>query len=540
MSRKLLPLLFLVLILVTVSACSALVAQQETGTVQPVAQPTEEVLPVDVPAGPGGQPPEDAAGLLPLEVGHVGVEIGVGSPIPVTAQIAGAWPTLCAQIGELSMVREGNQFHVTLMANPGPDDCPPDNVGLPFSMGLPINGTGGLAEGEYTVTVNGVSATFQVPLTPTVPVDPDTGAPVDTPPEGGDPGAVASFCSDVPRPAVLLFVPGLGYLVTDPASGAQCELGLDGDAPGRVQAAGDALYWSRLEGETYVVRQMVQDGQVSELSFAAADLQEAMAFHTFVVSEDGSRIAWAYGGPPAGQSSGPPVSQLWVASIGGEDAVSPLPAYESGDLHQRALVPVRFSSDNSTLYYTVQPMGLGGSWASFVGRYDNLYALRLNSDAEPTLIFDCAEHDQLLCIGDFYELDGQVSALAYVDEGNVVIQNGEGQVLNTLTPEAEYVGYPTFGPGGELVFYSADLSDEAPVPQQASLHRVAPPTAPAETPLSDPGLLTPQGWLDATHVIVAYTDGSESWGTAIVGLDGSLQVLDAHANAGFTDVVPAP
>ncbi|HSM58540.1 MAG TPA: hypothetical protein VK879_20465 [Candidatus Sulfomarinibacteraceae bacterium] len=540
MFRKLLPFLLLVVLLAALSACGSLITSSDTGTPEPILQPTEEVLPVDVPAGPGGLPPEDAVGLQPIEVGHVGVEIGVGSPIPVTAQIAGTWPTLCAQIGEISMVREGNQFHVTLMANPGPDDCPPDNMGLPFGMGLPINATGDLADGEYTVTVNGVSATFQVPLTPTVPVDPDTGAPVDTPPEGGEPGAVASFCSDVPRPAVILLEYGLGYLVADPVSGAECELGLGGDAPGQVQAAGEALYWSRLEGGTYVVRRMVQDGQVSELSFAAADMQEAMAFHTFIVSGDGSRIAWAYGGPPAGQSSGAPISQLWVASVDGEDVVSPLPAYESGDVHQRGLTPVRFSDDNSTLYYTVQPMGLGGSWIAFVGRYDNLYALRLNSDAEPTLIFDCAEHNTLLCIGDFYEVDGQVSALAYVDGGSVVIQNGEGQVLNTLTPEAEYVGYPTFGPGGELVFYSADIRDDEPLPERASLHRVAPPTAADEVLVSDPGLLPPQGWLDATRIIVGYTDGGQSWGTAMVGLDGSLRQVGARPNAYFAGVIPAP
>ena len=33
---------------------------------------------------------------------------------------------------------------------------------------------------------------------------------------------------------------------------------------------------------------------------------------------------------------------------------------------------------------------------------DNLYALRLNTDADPVLIFDCADDHVVLCIGDFY------------------------------------------------------------------------------------------------------------------------------------------
>jgi hypothetical protein len=127
--------------------------------------------------------------------------------------------------------------------------------------------------------------------------------------------------------------------------------------------------------------------------------------------------------------------------------------------------------------------------------------------------------------------------LAYVDNGSVIILNGQGDVLNTLAPAAEYVAFPTISPEGELVFYSANLDDAGITPEQASIHRVAPPTAPDEVLASEPNLLLPQGWLDATHVIVGYTSSQDNWGTAVVGLDGSVQAIESEPNASYVDVL---
>jgi hypothetical protein len=165
----------------------------------------------------------------------------------------------------------------------------------------------------------------------------------------------------------------------------------------------------------------------------------------------------------------------------------------------------------------------------------------LNTDAEPTLIFDCAEHDAFLCLGDFYEVDGQAATLAYVADKAVVVVNGMGDVLNTIELDDDYVAFPTFGPGGELVLYGADFagdSNDSVLPEEGTLYRVAPPTAPHEVLASDPGLLLPQGWLDATHVVVGYSSGGDNWGAAVVGLDGSLQPIMSQPNASFVAVLP--
>lgn len=103
------------------------------------------------------------AGLRPISVSNVTVDIGIGSPIPVDAFVSGEWPDLCAQLAQITQRFEGNTFEITLLATAAGPDCPPDYIGLPFRIAIPINVVQ-LPEGEYTVTVNGASTTFSVPV----------------------------------------------------------------------------------------------------------------------------------------------------------------------------------------------------------------------------------------------------------------------------------------------------------------------------------------------------------------------------------------
>lgn len=101
-------------------------------------------------------------GLRPIAVADVSMEIGVGSPIPVDAFVSGGWPDLCAQLAEMTVARDGFQFDISLLATAADPTCPPDFVGLPFRIAIPINVVE-LPEGTYTVTVNGASDTFDWP-----------------------------------------------------------------------------------------------------------------------------------------------------------------------------------------------------------------------------------------------------------------------------------------------------------------------------------------------------------------------------------------
>jgi hypothetical protein len=106
-------------------------------------------------------PPE--AGLRPIAVSNVTVDVGVGSPIPVDAFVSGEWPDLCAQLALITQRFESNTFEITLLATAADPACPPDYLGLPFRIAIPINVVQ-LAKGEYSVTANGASTTLTVPV----------------------------------------------------------------------------------------------------------------------------------------------------------------------------------------------------------------------------------------------------------------------------------------------------------------------------------------------------------------------------------------
>jgi Tol biopolymer transport system component len=122
----------------------------------------------DSPSDPAGHFPNfdqpETAGLLPIPLQDAQVEMGVGSPIPVEVVLAGEWPNLCSQLARVRTQYGDQQFSIELLATPEDPTCPPDLLGLPFAMRIPLNMTN-LEPGTYTVTANGLQATFDWPPT---------------------------------------------------------------------------------------------------------------------------------------------------------------------------------------------------------------------------------------------------------------------------------------------------------------------------------------------------------------------------------------
>ena len=100
--------------------------------------------------------------LRPLDVAAVTVEVGVGSPIPLEIVASGDWPDLCAQLAEVTSQLSGSDIRINLLATPPVPSCPPDNVGIPFRIAIPLNPVE-LRQGTYNVTVNSATATFVWP-----------------------------------------------------------------------------------------------------------------------------------------------------------------------------------------------------------------------------------------------------------------------------------------------------------------------------------------------------------------------------------------
>ncbi len=158
--RKSLPLIALmVLVLLTAGGCvpvsTSSSSQPATGVPGAPVVRTEPATGLSTPA---------AAGLRPLTVASVAVDVGVGSPIPVDAFVSGEWPDLCAQLAQVTQRYAGKTFDITLLATAADPACPPDFLGLPFRIAIPINVVE-LPEGQYTVTANGATTTFSVPVT---------------------------------------------------------------------------------------------------------------------------------------------------------------------------------------------------------------------------------------------------------------------------------------------------------------------------------------------------------------------------------------
>jgi hypothetical protein len=236
--RKHLPLFAgMVLVLVAAAGCvpvatSTAVQGATGGPVTPVirTEPAATALP---------------AGLRPIPVSNVTVDVGVGSPIPVDAFVSGEWPDLCAQLAQITQRFQGKTFEITLLATAGDPACPPDHLGLPFRIAIPINVVQ-LPEGTYTVTANGATTTFTVPVTPTSPAaqPPALEAPVE-PPATPAPAATdsASAGAAVPEPTAsgpgryrgpnpyratpafeVAYDPALWQYVEDDGSGRQSQL----------------------------------------------------------------------------------------------------------------------------------------------------------------------------------------------------------------------------------------------------------------------------------------------------------------------------
>jgi hypothetical protein len=388
------------------------------------------------------------------------------------------------------------------------------------------------------------AATFEATMAAEPTAEPTT-APATAAPE-----TATGFCPEVTRPALILFIPGEKYILTNPLTGETCDLTFPEPNPGSVQAAREAanesLFYYAAEGEgdgVVAIHRLQPDGTVTPLPFTALDNTQRSFTYGFVVSEDSSLVAWSSSSVNS-NDQGVVASDLWVANVA-TGQVTQLASNRStanSDGFHRGLLPIRFSDDNTLLVYTLQPIGIGGAWSSFVGNYDSLMTISATG-GEPTVVFDCAAEGLFLCIGDFDMFGREFGTIVYVDpEAQAIIaRQANGDLINTLNVADEYVAYPTFSPNGELIFYSADLSETSILPDAAHLHRAAPINAPAELVVSDPLMIPPRMFLDASHAVVGYTDENGNFGQALANIhQGTLTPLAEWPSAIATGVLREP
>ena len=95
-------------------------------------------------------------------VDDVNIEVGRGSPLPVHAVVSANLPKSCGQLGEVHMYRAEGTFFVHLVGHlPAQSECNLDT--LPLRLEIPLNIIN-LPEGTYEVNINGVTASFDIPI----------------------------------------------------------------------------------------------------------------------------------------------------------------------------------------------------------------------------------------------------------------------------------------------------------------------------------------------------------------------------------------
>ncbi len=415
------------------------------------------------------------------------------------------------------------------------------------ALGLVACNTGAAIEPDAATTATIAAGTIDAPATTagpaptTTPATPTAAVAATTAPTMM-PAATATaaptvLCPEVPRPALVLTT-GPGFELHNPLTGERCPLSLP-EGIGYLQTAGERLYFTLFDhaaGYTTVAR-VGPDGVVEPLDATRAE--GAIHYNArFAVAADESRLAWTRMLTQDDPNATSFLGSLWIGTADAGEPVTILEDVPGEPL--RILAPIRFSDDGMSLFYTWEPIGLGGIWSAFNGRFDNLYRVPVTG-GESVKVFDCADRTLFLCLGDFRD-DGTVT---FIDAERIVHVNGpDGAEVVAIPTAGDYAGYPTFSPMGDLFYSDAVVPpDEVnlPLPTPGTIYRVAAPYTGAPVVVAwTNGLLvsaTANPFLDHDHLVVSYQEG-EMWGSALLNMAGDITPLEPWPNAYLAAVWP--
>ncbi|HRV95122.1 MAG TPA: hypothetical protein P5526_23390 [Anaerolineae bacterium] len=345
----------------------------------------------------------------------------------------------------------------------------------------------------------------------------------------------AGLCPEITRPAILTVdfeTPNVLTLV-EPETQATCEVNLSRLPVGRIATSVGAIFYPVFdpENETVTVLRIGADGEQHLLPFTQLPAEEQSPTD-FVISPDGSTIAWTQTIINTDVDPAQYTNSLWLAQIDGSNQMTVLDQVQNEET--RFITPIRFSADGSQLFYALQPdvPGLAVS-----GRFDDLYSVPV-AGGEPELVYVCPEEAQnAFCISGF-ALDGSVLAIIQPAEDTIQVVDQSETLINSIPlPATDYVERTAFSPNGNLAFVTATLSqasEEDPLyPDPGYLTVLAAPYSDsAQTLLSDSSVGTLWGWLDDNRLIYGTIDEEGETGTAIVTLEGQTTPLSSQVAVG--------
>ncbi len=404
------------------------------------------------------------------------------------AVVRGNLNDACTKLGDISTTYSANTFRIKLETISATDHgCV--QVITPFQQVIPLD-TSGLAPGTYTVVANGVSTVFTIPGEPTT--VPSSLQVVVRASDGSlQVVNLSQPLNPTARPAFYAFLP---------AGGA---------------AAGNAYVLDSYQNKAFVT-----DGKAfKDLPF----VQSPAAFGMAVWPGDAAtppRLAWAthnIGGDASStiKISNPDGSQFDTLLT--QDAVIP----------PVQLTAQFFSADGRWLYYSKEPMGLGGY--ILFGGASNLYKINISTRIVTEVIPQGTAESPQACL-DAFSSDFRYVADHCVKNAITIRDLGSGKV-STISPPGDvanfkFLGSARFSPDGSRVAFALAKGD-----QQAEQGWVAVSNSLSGDSkvilTSQPGsYYTVAGWLDDQTLLVQATYPlecsplcrSELW---TVGADGS-------------------
>lgn len=343
-----------------------------------------------------------------------------------------------------------------------------------------------------------------------------------------------ALCPDIQRPALVLvdFENPTGMELFDVSSQAACPVTLSQPPFGRIISGGGNLYYLVANSDTksVTVWELNASGEQKPLDFTTMVMEEPSP-HGFIVSDDGSKIAWAQ--TVVDLESDPAVykNYLWQANIDGSERVTLLDGVDNTEL--RFAFPIRFSAADNSLYYALQP-DIGGP--VFSGRFDTLY--HAPAGGQPELVYACPVEDNPVCITGL-ALDGSVLTTLDPATDSIQVLGRDGAVINSIPlPGTGYVEHAAFSPNGSLAFVSATLTEpaseeEMPLPNPGYLTVLAAPyTGQPQTLLADNTVGTLWGWVNDNLLVYGAINAEGLPTTATVDLNGQVKEVSAKFAVG--------
>lgn len=314
----------------------------------------------------------------------------------------------------------------------------------------------------------------------------------------GETATVVSAAKDsptattAPEPKVVVFDAGSFRVLSlhgDPIASYPAS-GIQYVNPGLSQAVGDAVYY--VDGQRHVIVKLSAAG-AQDLAFTASP-----DFMAFVISPDGSRIAWAT--TRWGQAA--PQSQLHLAAIDGSDAKVVAETATNGGMDPNyVLQPYRFLP-NGDLLYAWQISGIGG-YILFFG-YSSLYRYSTATGQATVVVaapasaggpcWDATNGDGSYVVGDCRGTSGVMG----MRERQVA--TGAEVVFPPLSDQGQ-AGAGAYSPSGVLLAYAVARSNPENEFGQIAV-RTARDQAPKVIASQTPGYFSAIVWVDEERMVV--------------------------------------